>query len=62
MKHKIDKDLIFGQVWLGLMIFIIIAAIAFGIFRAWVFFNYGDTPVTELPAWVWWLMQSGGGK
>ena len=44
------------------MIFIIIAAIAFGIFRAWVFFNYGDTPVTELPAWVWWLMQSGGGK
>lgn len=62
MKKNIDGDLIMGYIWLGLMILVIVAAIAFGIFRTWVFFNYGDTPVTELPAWAWWLMQSGGGR
>lgn len=35
----------------------LIAAIGFCIFRVWVFSNYGDTPVTEMPAWVWWVMQ-----
>ena len=58
-RHKIDGETIFGCIWLGILILLIVGCIVFAIFRTWVFFNYGDTPVTELPAWVWWIMQGG---
>ncbi len=41
--------------------FIIVAllVIACIIFRIMVMINYGDTPITEIPAWAFWVMQSG---
>lgn len=34
--------------------------IAFIIFRVVVFIKYGDTPITEIPAWVYWIMRPSG--
>lgn len=34
--------------------------IAFIIFRVVVFIRYGDTPITEIPAWVYWIMRPSG--
>ena len=55
-KPKIDAD----YIYVGFLVLMFLGLVAFIIFRVWVFFTYGDTPVTELPAWVWWIMQSGG--
>lgn len=41
------------------LLLVSVGAIAF---RVWVFATYGNTPVTELPAWVWWIMQPAGGS
>ena len=60
--HRLNKQDIYSIVWIGIMILMVILVVAFVILRTWVFFTYGDTPVTELPAWVWWLMQDGGNK
>ena len=34
--------------------------IAFIIFRVVVLIKYGDTPITEIPAWVYWVMRPSG--
>lgn len=34
--------------------------IAFIIFRVVVMIKYGDTPITEIPAWVYWIMRPSG--
>ena len=34
--------------------------IAFIIFRVVVMIKYGDTPITEIPAWVYWVMRPSG--
>ena len=34
--------------------------IAFIIFRVVVLIKYGDTPITEIPAWVYWIMRPSG--
>ena len=31
--------------------------IAFIIFKVVVMIKYGDTPVTEIPAWVYWILR-----
>lgn len=31
--------------------------IAFIIFRVVVMIKYGNTPITEIPAWVYWVMR-----
>lgn len=59
-KHKLDIDLLAGYFWIGVMILMIVAIIAYAILCAWAFFTYADTPITELPAWVWWIMQTSG--
>ena len=60
MKHKIDSAHVYEIVWAGILILVCLISVAYVLLRVWVVFTYGDTPVTELPAWVWWLMQSGG--
>lgn len=54
MKMYLERVLILSP-------FIIVAllVIAFIIFRIMVIINYGDTPITEIPAWAYWVMQSG---
>ena len=54
MKMYLERVLILSP-------FIIVAllVIAFIIFRIMVMINYGDTPITEIPAWAYWVMQSG---
>ena len=47
-------------IWVGIMIFAIILAIAFIIFYFYVLNEYKDVPVSEMPIWVWWLL--GGNK
>lgn len=61
MKKKIDAELIVGIFWTALLILTIIGVVAYAILCAWAFFTYADTPVTELPAWVWWIMQTNRG-
>ena len=39
------------------IILVFALSIGFCVFRAWAFSNYGDMPITEVPAWVWWIMQ-----
>ena len=34
--------------------------IAYIIFRVVVMIKYGDTPITEIPAWVYWVMRPSG--
>ena len=62
MKHKIDSTRVYEIVWGGILILVCLIAVAYVLLRVWVVFAYGDIPITELPAWVWWLMQSGGNK
>ena len=65
MKNQIDwkpdRDpeqviqIVFLVIILGLVI-------GLSIFRIYVFNTYGDRPITEVPAWVFWVMQDGGRK
>ena len=54
MKMYLERVLILSP-------FIIVAllVIALIVFRIMVMINYGDTPITEIPAWAYWVMQSG---
>lgn len=54
MKMYLERVLILSP-------FIIVAllVIACIIFRILVMINYGDAPITEIPAWAFWVMQSG---
>ena len=60
-KQKIGDRL---TTFISLLPFIVALVIALGYIalRIYCFANYGNTPVTELPAWVWWVMQPAGGK
>lgn len=44
----------------GIPAIAIIIIVGYIILRCYCFINYGDRPVTEVPAWVWWIMYSGG--
>ena len=56
-KNKID----FATILLLLPYVIVpLLVIAFIIFRVVVFIKYGDTPITEIPAWVYWIMRPSG--
>lgn len=59
--RRVDSNSIIAIFWTILSILIIIAVVAYAILCTWAFFNYADMPVTELPAWVWWIMQSSRG-
>ena len=61
MKKKFDSELIVGIFWTILLILMIVGVVAYAVLCIWAFFAYADTPVTELPAWVWWIMQTGRG-
>lgn len=53
-KNKID----FATILLLLPYVIVpLLVIAFIIFRVIVFIKYGNTPITEIPAWVYWIMR-----
>lgn len=58
MKHKkkhkkIDWELVGGIALIIILIVILIVCIAI---RIWVFSEYGDMPITEVPAWaIPWL-------
>ena len=61
MKKKFDSNTIIAVLWTALLILMIIGVVAYAVLCAWAFFTYADTPVTELPAWVWWIMQTSRG-
>ena len=61
MKKKFDSEFIVGVFWTILLILMIVGVVAYAVLCIWVCFTYADTPVTELPAWVWWIMQTNRG-
>ena len=50
---KSDKELIFGIMLLTLMIIVIGTCLFFTIYA---FVVYGNKPITEIPAWAFWIM------
>ena len=53
-KDYLERVLILSPFVIGALL-----VIALIIFKLMVMINYGDTPITEVPAWVFWFMQSG---
>ena len=49
-------EAIFAFLMLAVLVLVVVGAIAVNIYC---FIVYGDTPVTELPSWVAWLMFRG---
>lgn len=39
------------------IILVLIIGIGCCVLRGWAFATYKDTPITEIPAWVWFMMQ-----
>lgn len=44
------------------LIILLLIAIGYIVLRIYCYINYGNLPVTDVPAWVWWVMHGGGGK
>lgn len=44
------------------LIIVLIIAIGYIALRIYCYVNYGNVPISEVPAWVWWVMYGGGGK
>lgn len=58
LKNKIDWKLVGGIALLVIFAAIMVIAI---ILKIWVFYEYGDMPITEVPTWaIPWL--TGGGN
>jgi hypothetical protein len=55
MKAKIEKFL-WTLLEFSPIIIVLLLVVGFIILRTYCFFTYADTPVSELPAWVWWVM------
>jgi len=60
MKVKIEKFL-WTLLEFSPLIIVLLLVVGFIILRIYCFFAYANTPVTELPAWVWWVMGNNGG-
>ena len=43
-----------------MLIILIGICVAFGVFYFYALIKYANTPVSEMPVWVWWMLQSGG--
>ena len=58
--YKSTKDKVIEAV----IIAALIVALVLGVITivAWIYalVVYGNTPVTQLPTWAWWLLQKGG--
>lgn len=48
-------------IWIYLILLASVPFILLGyiILRIYVFFVYGNTPITEIPSWVFWIMGTG---
>lgn len=58
-KPERDPEQVIQTVFIAIILGLAIGLI---IFRIYVFKTYGDRPITEVPAWAFWVMQDGGGK
>ena len=61
-----EKGLCKEQVifYIGVSLFVILVLGMIGL-RCFVFFKYANTPIKDIPAWAYWIMQDngkGGGK
>lgn len=57
MKKKIDWEFI---LYVSFMILVALVIIVCVVLKIWVFVEYGDLPITEVPSWaIPWLTNSG---
>ena len=40
--------------------FFVLLAVGLICFRVFVFFKYANTPIKDVPAWAYWVMQDNG--
>lgn len=58
---KIGEKILYASVLYGIPILLVAFVVGVIILRLYCFFTYGDKPITEVPSWVWWVMNSGNG-
>ena len=59
IRNAFEQTVVVAVVY-GIPILLILMVIAYLILYYYCFFTYGDKPITEIPAWVWWIMNTGG--
>ena len=58
---NIGEKIVYSLVLYGIPILLVAVVVGVIILRLYCFFTYGDKPITEVPSWVWWVMNSGNG-
>lgn len=57
---KIGRQILSCTIVYGMPAITIALIVGYIILCCYCFINYGNKPITEVPAWVWWIMHSGG--
>ena len=62
--HKNNKrGFTFTEILLIVAIVLVVAlVVGTVILKVFAFIEYGDKPISEVPAWAYWIMQSGNGN
>lgn len=56
-KKGVCKEQVIFYIGVGLFVVLVLGLIAL---RTFVFFRYANTPVKDVPAWAYWVMQDNG--
>ena len=56
-KKKIDWQMIFSMAVIAIVILLLITCV---VIKIWVYCEYGDMPITEIPAWALPWLEWGG--
>lgn len=48
-----------SAIFLGLLLMAIIGSVTFLVLYVYAIVTYGDTPMSDCPVWVWWILNGG---